>query len=390
MISWINTVPCSRRIVDALPDELNTEEGYKEWVRKCKQFGVLCKKASMMRRTSCRLELLSKWFLTIESRLLRKIDNKDWARLMSKVGLAAALSKLFLGWQDSEFWRVDEWLVDQGHILEGEGSRSLRIFLWEFLENDFAKTSWLIHLLQNISNYSLFRPSTNQEQNSAYFLYSLLGPAKYVPSLFPQTGNYNPFQISQHTKLQGRPDWAIVQEQPPTNYQEAEEVFSDLGKAVRLLVASCRDNSCINHTFLNSMITSLFEESNWSLDNQATFLMFSSSLLVQMFLTNLAKRKGGLLKLTHTIVSMVVVCERLQNDLNQNRNLSQLIDWCFTLLVQSKGKAIIAEFWKEAVERIEEGSMGERMLVQLGMFIGGRAYPECQGSRQLQTMEIEE
>ena len=41
VLIWINTVPCSRRIVDSLPDKLDTEEGFQEWVRRCKQFGVL-------------------------------------------------------------------------------------------------------------------------------------------------------------------------------------------------------------------------------------------------------------------------------------------------------------------------------------------------------------
>ena len=35
---------------------------------------------------------------------------------------------------------------------------------------------------------------------------------------------------------------------------------------------------------------------------------------------------------------------------------------------------MIAEFWKEMGERLEEGEIGEDILVQLGVLVGGRAY----------------
>ena len=35
---------------------------------------------------------------------------------------------------------------------------------------------------------------------------------------------------------------------------------------------------------------------------------------------------------------------------------------------------MIAEFWKEMGERLEEGEIGEDILVQLGVLMGGRAY----------------
>jgi hypothetical protein len=72
------------------------------------------------------------------------------------------------------------------------------------------------------------------------------------------------------------------------------------------------------------------------------------------------------------MVAMMTVCDRLSNDLNQG--LSKILEWSFTLLEKRDRKLMIAEFWKEMGERLEEGDMGEDILVQLGVLVGGKAY----------------
>ena len=81
----------------------------------------------------------------------------------------------------------------------------------------------------------------------------------------------------------------------------------------------------------------------------------------------------------------MTVCGRLSNDLNQG--LSKIVEWSFTLLEKRDRKKLISEFWKEIGERLEEGDIGEDILVQLGVLVGGRAYgaaeeKEAEGSAE--------
>merc|ERR1719318_776937 len=73
------------------------------------------------------------------------------------------------------------------------------------------------------------------------------------------------------TRLQGRPDWSIMQQQVPTSYSEAKEMFSDLGQGLRLLLKS----SSISDRFLSSIMSNMFDDMSWVVDNQAACLLFS-------------------------------------------------------------------------------------------------------------------
>ena len=50
------------------------------------------------------------------------------------------------------------------------------------------------------------------------------------------------------------------------------------------------------------------------------------------------------------------------------------LDWSFTLLEGGATRNMIAEFWKEVAERTEEGDIVEEILLQLGVFVSGKAY----------------
>ena len=72
-------------------------------------------------------------------------------------------------------------------------------------------------------------------------------------------------------------------------------------------------------------------------------------------------------------------------DLNQG--LFKILEWSFTVLEKSERKKMIAEFWKEMGERLEEGDIGEDILVQLGVLVGGRAYILTQSCGDIQCGE---
>ena len=93
-----------------------------------------------------------------------------------------------------------------------------------------------------------------------------------------------------------------------------------------------------------------------------------------MFLRDLTRWEGGIVKLSHMLVAMLAVCGRLSNDLNQNPKLCSILNWSFTILEGGTRMKMIAEFWKEVAEKLEEGDIVEEILVQLGLFVSGRAY----------------
>jgi hypothetical protein len=121
--------------------------------------------------------------------------NEDCARLMGRVGLAAASFTFTLGWDETEFGRVVGWVGE----MEGDRRRLLGIFFWDYLDHEDTKASWM--------------PFTNNGDQAAHLLFLLLGPAEDDLALLPnKERDYTFFQLSLHTRLQGRPDWSIMQE----------------------------------------------------------------------------------------------------------------------------------------------------------------------------------
>ena len=60
VVAWIATISCSKKVIRTLAMELlDCQLGCDEWIATCKQFGVLCKRASMLSSTSTRLRLLT-------------------------------------------------------------------------------------------------------------------------------------------------------------------------------------------------------------------------------------------------------------------------------------------------------------------------------------------
>ena len=74
-----------------------------------KQFGLLCKRASMLCSTSSRLRLLADVHSKIEELLSTKEGKNEWTKLLCNVGLAAATSTFIMGWDESEYNIVMGW-----------------------------------------------------------------------------------------------------------------------------------------------------------------------------------------------------------------------------------------------------------------------------------------
>ena len=56
---------------------------------------------------------------------------------------------------------------------------------------------------------------------------------------------------------------SIMQEQVPTSYSEAKEMFCDLGQGLRLLLKS----SSFSNNLLSSIMSTMFDDMNWVVDN---------------------------------------------------------------------------------------------------------------------------
>ena len=157
-----------------MPLDITSQHFYEVWVKKCKGFGVLCKRASMLSSTTNRLRLLASAYTNVERVILaREVQNK-WTNTLGKVGLAAATSTFILGWDEPEYHRVLAWVRSRK-----EGSvfvQGFRIFFWEFIDHEDTKASLLSYIINTLGE-TLKLPSTLVESRVAVGLYLLLGPA---------------------------------------------------------------------------------------------------------------------------------------------------------------------------------------------------------------------
>ena len=149
----------------SLKEMKDCRTGYDEWIISCKQFGVLCKRASMLCSTSIRLRLLTSWFYKLEQLECHKMDG-DWAKLWGRLGLAAATSTFTLGWEDTEFGRVMGWVSE----IEGEKMSVMRMFFWEFVDHEDTKASWLSFILSTFVSTTTNKESLERQAARLLFL----------------------------------------------------------------------------------------------------------------------------------------------------------------------------------------------------------------------------
>ena len=119
--------------------------------------------------------------------------------------------------------------------------------------------------------------------------------------------------------------------------------------------------------------------------------------MVTLFVTGLARDgRDAMANVAELVVALLVVCENLGNSLNQG--LANIVDFTFQQLprTEEQRRRLMGEFWREVGGRLEEGT-GLRMLAQLGLHLGRRAFQvvatagkAARTKRVEERMEVEE
>ena len=143
----------------------------------------------------------------------------------------------------------------------------------------------------------------------------------------------------------------ILQDVEPSSYGEAKVLFSDLGKGLRLLL----QNPSVQNSMIVSILNTIFIEKILSMDNQAACLLFSCEAVVKLYLSEL--HDIGFHSNSCMLAALVIVCGRLSNDIDNG--LSNILTWSFQSGDVAKRSRIIEHFWKELVDRIEDGDVEE-------------------------------
>ena len=392
VVSWISSSACSRAIVVIMNcEELINEVGYEKWINCCRRFGSLCKKATILHGTRIRLEYFSSWYSKFHREGLRRFpNNHPWTNLLVLLGLAAALSNFILGWDESEFTRIFAWILEQ-ESTQGLDERSVfKIFFWEFIDSEDMKSCWLVYRLK--TNY-LSGSKFNKNRSLADKFYDFLAPCDHFSQLLsikddPRLQSLNTFQSRLFNKFMGKTAVDTMQELEPNTYEEAKALFSDLGKGLKILwnSPSIYDSSVI------SILDRMFIENNWLLDNRAACLLFSCEPVVKLYLGSLKKRIHGPIKVAHLLVSMVIVCARLSNNLDGG--MGNVLSWSFGSGDADLRAMIIDELWKEFVARIEDGDVQEESLIKVGVFVGNKVLQgknvKIESSKVSQHLQSEE
>ena len=112
--------------------------------------------------------------------------------------------------------------------------------------------------------------------------------------------------------------------------------------------------------------------------------------MVTLFLTGLARDgRDAMANVAELVVALLVVCENLGNSLNQG--LANIVDFTFQQLprTEEQRRRLMGEFWREVGGRLEEGA-GLRILAQLGLHLGRRAFRGAGAGGQARTKRLEE
>jgi hypothetical protein len=383
VVSWVVSPRCLSRLTAGLTGVTSSRAKLELWLSVSRQFGLFCKRASMLWSSWGRLASLTHWFSGLEQLGCAGLTFR-WEEVCRKMGLAAALHSLSLGWDESEWDGILTVLEHKfpvlrrlGHIVSGvqdwEMSQLravLRIFFWEFAPDEATQASWLVCIMKRFAS-TVCRDLSNTI--SIVDLYSslmffMLGCTE--SSAVSDFSNCS-FQQSVLGRLLVTPDPVVLQDEVLTDsYSEAKQVFGDLGQAFRVLDSN-KHNMNLDMS-LYGLMSSLFHSEDWDRDNTAACLLFSSESVVSQFLTGLladGEKQRGLERMAEILVAMLVVCERLGNRLNQG--LTNILDFVFIELsiTEANKKKLISEFWREIGERLED-DIGLDIIVQLGVHLG--------------------
>ena len=361
---------------------------------------MFCKRATMLYSTERRLACLVSWLPGLEQLACGGLQA-PWEEMCRRAGLAASLHTLSLGWDETEYVGILELLEQRYPVLRRLGSlpgyfmagdhqniqdqehrqlrEILRTFFWQFAPDEATQATWLAYILQRFSCHHPFLSRTNFTRHGlqSLLLFFLLGCTE--PSAPGVT-----FQQSFLDRLQITPDYSVLQDQNQLftqSYSEAKHIFGDIGKALQILES--HKPNLDPGTPLPLLMTTLLEGDGWVPDHRAAHLLFTSETTVTCYLQELARdgyEKQPLARVAEILVSMLVVCARLGNRLNQG--LVNILDFAFTVIARTDEEkaALIKKFWREIGERVEN-DLGLDIFVQLGVQIGMRAYMDHESNQ---------
>lgn len=380
IITWIQSRSFANKVRGYLLEDAGDreEECVDKWIEVNGQFGVLAKRASMIFTTSYRLRLLSKWYENIEEIVPDCSSSSHWKKLLNRIGLGSALATFSLGWDEVEYNKILGWLRDMEDVhFQGDLRRILRIYFWQFINSDQTKASWLTFMLKTFATPNANCPSVIKEYQAAEFLLCLFGPTDMYSN-----DDLSNFKHEALGRLSGKPNYTLLDRAFPGGYHEAKGIFADLGKALSTLLR-CKS---INKRFLGDIIDSMFNCFFWNIDNQAACLLFSCEKLVKLYLSRVVN-KEGVEKFAQLLVSLIVVCGRLSNHLNQG--LDKILDWAIKLPDYELLENFCEELWRVFSSRIQLENLSADTVTQFGSFVTMLA---CQASKGVASvhMEVEE
>jgi len=360
VILWIGSISCINRVINGVKfqDLLKSQSSFDLLVSRFKEYGVICKRSSMLFSTNHRLSMLLNWFFSIKHFLSNKLIGCSTLKLTINVAMASTLSTFVLGWDEVEYSKVLKWIKDSVIESDDLSREEFRIFFWECHMNEDLKSSWLSFVLNSTSKLSVSESSEKTAIEMGYLIYYLLGPIH-------DEDNNNISSLTLNG-VYGNINTALMQEVEPSSYDEAKELFSDLGNGLKLLVK----NSSFDNLLFTQALKSMFVQMEWLVDNQAACLLFSCEAVIKLHMESLNYESNGVLQISQMVASMLSVCGRFQNDLNSG--LASVLEWTILFLDLKDRKEFITEVWKEIVERLEEGTLGVDMLIQFGNFVTKR------------------
>jgi len=380
IITWIQSRSFAKKVQGYLikDEEDHEEESVDKWIEVNGQFGCLAKRASMIFSTSSRLRLLSKWYGNIEEIVADSSSDSHWKKLLLRIGLGSALASFSLGWDEVEYNKILGWLRDMEEIqIQGDMRRILRIYFWQFINSDQTKAGWLTFMLKTFVTPNSHCPSIIKEYQAAEFLLCLFGPVEVYSN-----NDLSNFKNEALGRLTGKPNYTILEVAFAGGYHEAKCIFADLGKALSTLLR-CKT---INKRFLGDIIDSMFNCYFWNIDNQAACLLFSCEKLVKLYLSRVVN-KEGVEKFAQLLVSLVIVCGRLSNHLNQG--LDKILDWALKLPDFEHLEKFCEYLWSHFGSRMLEENLSADTVSQFGSFVTLLA---CQVNKRaaIIDMEVEE
>jgi len=313
----------------------------------------------MLFSTNHRLSMLLHWFISIKHSLSNKIIDCYTQKLSINIAMASSLSTFVLGWDEVEYSKVLKWIKDSVIESDDLSREDFRIFFWECNMNEDLKSSWLSFILNSTSKPSVSDSSVKSASELGNMIYYLLGP------IIHDEDNNNISSLTLNG-VYGNINTALMQEVEPSSYDEAKELFSDLGNGLKLLVK----NSSFDNLLFTQALKSMFAQMEWLVDNQAACLLFSCEAVIKLYIESLNHESNGVLQISQMVAAMLSVCGRFQNDLNSG--LASVLEWTILFLDMTDRKIFITEVWKEIVERLEEGTLGTDMLIQFGDFVSKR------------------